>query len=451
MPSRTFGAKKKIPNPAPRSNRRGEPPTRLKGTRDTTPEEWRFHRLVIDKALQLARIYDFERLETPLIEPLMLFERAFGKQSDIILNKLYSFVDRDGDKIALRPHLKPSLVRAAMEHALIDETKFAKLCMLGPVFRYDRVQSGLLRQHTQWTLDVINNLSPIADALVIMIGYNFFKELQLEVRVDINSLGDADCRTAYSAKLAEFYKEQTKKLKLPIELKKQLAKHPIELLSSTDERLMEINLEAPAIVDYLSEEAKNHFFAIIEHLDAFGVPYNLNSKLFGNNDYYQRTVFEFVSPEEEGRKETVLGSGGRYDPLFERLFGKPISAVGLSVGIERTISRIRNLNLPVEESCSDIYLAQLGDQPRQKALAMFEELRKAGFKISQGFLHTALKHQLEEAQKMNVRYTLILGQKELMDGTIIIRDMESGAQEVVDGKKIIHEIEKRLGTRQPIH
>lgn len=445
MPSRTFGAKKKVPNPAPRSSRRGEPPTRLKGTKDITPEEWRYWRLVVDKALQLAKIYDFERLETPLIEPLMLFERAFGKNSDLVTRQLYSLVDNDNDKIALRPQLRPSLVRAAMEHALIDESKFAKLCMLGPVFRCDRIQSGLLRQHTQWALDVINNASPISDALIIMIGYSFFKELQLEVRVDINSLGDAECRAAYTSKLIEFYKEQTKKMKLPIELKKQLAKRPLEALLSNDERLQEINQEAPAIVDFLSEEAKNHFFAIIEHLDAFAVPYNLNSKLFGGTtDYYNRTVFEFIAPEEEGRKEIVLGSGGRYDNLFDRLFGKPISGVGLSVGLERTVSRIRNLNLPVEEVASDIYLAQLGDQPRQKALAMFEELRRAGFKVSQGFLHSALKHQLEEAQKMNVRYTLILGQKELMDGTIIIRDMESGAQEVVDAKKIIHEIEKRL-------
>jgi len=447
MPSRTFGNKKKVPNPAPRSNRRGEPPTRLKGTKDITPDDWRYWRLVIDKALQLAKIYDFARLETPLLEPLMLFERAFGKQSEMVTKQLYSFIDNDGDKVALRPQIRPSLVRAAMDHALIDETKFAKLSSLGPVFRYDRIQSGSLRQHTQWTLDVINNLSPISDALVIMIGYNFFKELQLDVRVDINSLGDADCRAAYTSKLADFYKEQTKKMKLPIELKKQLAKKPLEALLSSDERLQEINESAPAIVDFLSEEAKNHFFTILEHLEAFGVPYNLNSKLFGNVDYYSRTVFEFIAPEEEGRKEIVVGSGGRYDTLFERLFGKPISAIGLAIGLERTVGRIKNLSLPVEEAGADIYLAQLGDQPREKALAMFEELRKAGFKISQGFLHSALKHQLEEAQSMNVRYTLILGQKELMDGTIIVRDMESGAQEVVDAKKIINEIEKRLGAK----
>lgn len=446
MPTRNASNKKKVAV-STRPSRRNEPPTRLKSMRDVIPEEWRFWRLAVDKAIQLARTYDFDRIETPLLEPLSLFEKAFGKQSDLVTRQLYSFVDRDGEKVALRPQLKPSLARAVMEHLLVDETKFAKLCSLGPVFRHDRIQSGQWRQHTQWSLDVINNPSPIADALIIMIGYNFFKELQLDIRVDINSLGDAECRTAYSSKLVEFYKEKTKKMKLPVEIKKILSKKPLEALLSTDERLVEINQDAPAIVDFLSEDAKNHFFAIIEHLDAFGVPYNLNSRLFGNSDYYNRTVFEFISPEEEGRKETVLGSGGRYDALFDRLFAKPMSAVGLAIGLEKTVSRIRGLDLPVEEATSDIYLAQLGDQPRQKALAVFEELRKAGYRVSQGFLHSALKHQLEEAQKMNVRYTLILGQKELMDGTIIIRDMESGAQEVADAKKIIHELEKRLGTK----
>jgi histidyl-tRNA synthetase len=439
-----YSNKKKAAPVAPRSGRHSAPPARLKGTKDIVPEEWRYWRLAVEKAMQLARIYDFDRLETPLLEPLSLFERSFGKQSEVVQKQLYSFVDRDNEKVALRSHLKAPLARAVMEHTLVDETKFAKLCMLGPVFRYDRVQSGLARQHTQWSLDVVGNPSPIADALIIMIGYNFFKELQLDVRVDINSLGDAECRSAYLAKLTEFYKEQTKKLKLPADVKKQLLKHPLEGLLSTDERIMEINEEAPAIVDFLSEEAKNHFFAIIEHLDAFGVPYNLNARLFGGADYFGRTVFEFVAPEEEGRKEIVLGSGGRYDSLFAKLFNQPISAVGFAIGLERTVSRIRSLELPLQESGADIYLAQLGDGPRQKALAMFEELRKAGFKVSQGFLHAALKHQLEEAQRMNVRYTLILGQKELMDGTIIIRDMESGAQEVVDAKKIIHELEKRL-------
>ncbi len=423
-----------------------DPPSRLKGMKDILPDEWRYWRLATDKALQLGKTYDFERIETPLLETLSLFEKSHGKNSDLVVKELYSFVDKGGDKVALRPHAKASLARAVMEHLLIDELKpMVKTCQLGPSFRFEKPQSGLYRQLSQWHLDIIGETGPIADVQLIQIGLNFFKELQLETQLEINSVGDADCQAQYVAKLAEYYKERTKKMKLPLELKKQLAKQPISVLLSGDERLLEINEDAPQIVDFLSEEAKNDFFVILEYLDALGIGYNVNPRLFGRFDYFSRTLFEFVTPEEEGRKQQTLATGGRYPLLFERLFGKSVPAVGLTVGLDRTVSRIRSLNLPLTpERGGDIYLAQLGDQARQKAMIMFEELRKAGFKVSQGFLHNGLKRQLEEAQKMNVRFTLVLGQKELMDGTIIIRDMESGAQEVVDNKKVIHELEKRL-------
>lgn len=432
--------------PAAKVGRKNEPPSRLKGMKDVLPEEGRYWRLVTDKALQLARVYDFERLETPLLEPLALYEKAHGKASDLVNNELYSFIDKGGEKVSLRPHAKASIARAVMEHALIDELKpMVKTCLLGPSFRFDKMQSGWYRQHAQWNLDIIGETGPISEVQLILIGANFFRELQVETQVEINCLGDAECQAAYNGKLAEYYREKTKKMKLSAELKKQLSKKPIEALLSDDEQLKEINEEAPQIVDSLSEEAKNNFFTVLEYLDALGIPYNLNPKLFGRFDYYCGTVFEFVTPEEEGRKQQSLASGGYYSALFERVFGRNVPAVGLTVGLDRTVARIRNLNLPLSaQAGSDIYLAQLGDPARQKAMVMFEELRKAGYRVSQGFLHNGLKRQLEEAQKMNVRYTLVLGQKEMMDGTIIIRDMESGAQEVVDAKKVLHELEKRL-------
>ncbi len=437
---------KKPVAPAPRPTKKIEPPQRLKGMKDVLPEEWRYWRLVYDKAAQLARVYDFERLETPLLEPLSLFERAHGRASDLVTKELYSFIDKGGDKVALRPQSKASLARAIVEHALIDEIKLmVRTCQFGQAFRYDKPQSGLYRQHSQWNLDVVGEVGPIADVQLIQIGCNFFKELQLDVQVDINSVGDAECQAQYNVKLAEYYRERTKKLKLPIELKKLMAKHPVAALLSGDERLLEINEEAPQIVDFLSEDAKNEFFTILEYLDALGISYNLNPRLFGHYDYYSRSIFEFVTPVEEGRKQLTLGTGGRYPVLFDRLFGRTIPATGLTIGLDRTVGRLRSLNLPFStERSTDVYFAQLGDTARQKAMNMFEELRKAGFRVSQGFLHNGLKKQLEEAQKLNVRYTLVLGQKELMDGTIILRDMESGAQEVVDAKKVVHELEKRL-------
>lgn len=435
--------------PAPvvvRTPKKPELPGRLKGMKDTLPDEWRYWRLVVDKALQMARIYDFERIEMPLLEAASLFERSHGKSSEVILKELYTFLDKGGERVALRPQAKTSLARAVVEHSLIDETKLLlKTCQLGPIFRYVKMQNNYHRQHTQWNLDVIGEVGPIADVQLIQIGDNFFKELQLDTQLEINSIGDADCQSQYHTKLVEYYRERTKKMKLPLELKKQLVKNPIATLLSSDEHLVEINNEAPQIIDFLSEEAKNDFFMVIEYLDALGIAYNLNPRLFGSFDYHHRTVFEFVMPEEEGRRQLTLATGNRYSALFDRLFSRVIPAVGMSVGIDRTVNRVRGLNIPLEDPTSpEIYVAQLGDPARQKAMNLFEELRKAGFRVSQGFLHNGLKRQLEEAEKLKVRFTLVLGQKELMDGTIIIRDMESAAQEVVDEKKIISEIEKRL-------
>ncbi len=441
--------KRPVAVPAVKATRKGEPPSHLKGMKDIVGDEWRYWRLACDKAIQLSRMYDYDRLETPVIEPLALYERLHGKSSDIVAKELYSFIDKGNDKVALRHHFKASLARVINEQNLInEEVSMIKTCLFGQLFRFDKLQSNWYRQHTQWNLDVTGDNGPMADAQLILIGYNFFRELQLDVQVEINSLGDVECQTQYLAKLSEYYREKTKKLKVPAELKKQMSKQPLAVLLSDDESVAELNEEAPQIVDFLSEDAKNHFFAILEYLDSLGIPYNLNPKLFGGFDFYSRTVFEFVTPEEEGRKQLTLGTGGRYPAVHQRLFGRDVAAAGFSIGIDRTVSRIRSLNLPLSsDRTSDVYLAQLGDQARQKAMVLFEELRKSGLRVSQGFLHNGLKHQLEEAQKLNVRFTLIIGQKELMDGTIIIRDMESGAQEVVDAKKIIHELEKRLGSK----
>lgn len=437
-------AKKVVPTPKP--VKKADVPVHLKGMKDILPDEWRYWRLVTDKALQMGRIYDFERIETPLLEAVNLFEKSHGKSSDVVTKELYNFIDKGGERVALRPQAKSSLARLVTEHSLINEEKLLlKTCQIGPIFRFVKMQNNYYRQHTQWNLDVIGEVGPIADVQLIQIGDNFFKELQLETQLNINSIGDAECQAEYRTKLTEYYRERTKKMKLPIEIKKQISKNPISVLLSGEESLVEINEEAPQIIDFLSEEAKSDFFMVIEYLDALGISYNLNPRLFGSFDYHHRTVFEFVMPEEEGRKELTLATGNRYNALFERAFGTAVPAVGLSVGIDRTVNRIRSLNITLEDPMGpEIYLAQLGDVARQKAMNIFEELRKGGFRVSQGFLHNGLKRQLEEAEKLKVRFTLVLGQKELMDGTIIIRDMESGAQEVVDSKKIVSEIEKRL-------
>jgi histidyl-tRNA synthetase len=377
---------------------------------------------------------------------------------------MFAFLDKNGDKVALRPEATPSLVRAYIEHGMFNLPQPVKLFWLGSVFRHDKPQAGRFRQFGQFDLENIGDSSPVADAELIAVAYYFFRELQIEVVIQINSIGCALCRKDYLAKLGDFYKERGRRAKLCYECKKRLIKNPLRLLDCKERRCSEIASEAPQIVDSLCDDCRNHFIKVLEYLDELEVPYNLNPTLVRGLDYYNRTVFE-VWPayvpltgadksigegereDEKGQpRQNALGGGGRYDGLVEYMGGRPVPASGFAIGIERVILKIKEKSIPLQdEEKGDIFLAQLGEQARRKIMKLFEVLRRTGFNVREAFTKDSLKSQLEIANKMGVKYSLILGQKELMDGTILIRDMESGIQEIIDYKKIVAEIEKRLG------
>jgi histidyl-tRNA synthetase len=247
--------------------------------------------------------------------------------------------------------------------------------------------------------------------------------------------------------LIDFYKERGKRTKLCNECKKRLIKNPMRLLDCKEPECVEVREDAPQIVDYLCEDCKNHFIKVLEYLDELEVPYNFNPYLVRGLDYYNRTVFEFwvTDENEQDKGQSSLGGGGRYDNLVEYMGGHSSPACGFAVGLERTIMKIKEKNIPLKNDDDKIiFIAQLGDQAKRKAMLLFEELRKAGYKVKQSFTKDSLKAQLEDANKYGSKLTLILGQKEIMDGTILFRDMESGIQEIVDFKKTALEIEKRF-------
>ncbi len=479
---------------------------RLRGMKDVLPKEYKYWHLVVRKASELAKAYGFERIETPILEHLELYERSTGKDSDIVSKEMFTFIDKNGEKVALRPEATPGLVRSYIEHGMFNLPQPVQLFWLGPLFRHEKPQLGRWRQHSQFNLEILGEDSPVADAQLILIAYNFFRELQIEVQVQINSIGCSECRGEYIVKLLEFYKERGKRAKLCPDCKKRLVKNPLRLLDCKEERCIEIRSEAPQIVDWLCDSCRDHFIKVLEYLDELDIPYNLDSYLVRGLDYYNRTVFEIwpsyaeasegkhsyvptdlpavqdfgrcgadgrrpkpmASDEALAGKETSsyadasadksegkqgdysrqssLGGGGRYDGLVEQMGGRPAAACGFGLGIERTILKIKEKNIPLkQDEKGDIFLAQLGEQARRKAMSLFEELRRSGISIRQAFTKDSLKAQLEVANRLGVKYSLILGQKEIMDGTILIRDMESGIQEVIDYKKLVPEIEKRLG------
>ncbi|MFH1661689.1 MAG: histidine--tRNA ligase [Candidatus Falkowbacteria bacterium] len=446
---------KQKPIRATRVNKKIQRLSRLRGMKDILPSDYKYWELVKRKASELSKVYGFQSIETPVLENLELYERSTGNSSDIVTKEMFSFVDKGGEKVALRPEATPGLVRTYIEHGMFNMTQPVKLFWVGPLFRHEKPQSGRFRQFNQFNLEMIGEENPVADAQIILIAYNFFRELQVDTQIQINSIGCSECRQEYIEKLAESYKERGKRSKLCDDCKKRFVKNPLRLLDCKEEKCVELKSEAPQIVDSLCNSCRDHFVKVLEYLDELDIPYNLNPYLVRGLDYYNRTVFE-IWPADESEDNKVnsggvsaLGGGGRYDGLVEQLGGRPTPACGFGIGIERAILKIKENNIPLKnDDGADIFLAQLGDQARQKAMKLFEELRRSNFKVKQEFTKDSLKAQLEAANKIGVKFSLVLGQKEILDGTILIRDMESGIQEIVDCKKLIPEIEKRLHNKE---
>jgi len=419
---------------------------RVKGLKDILPEEYKYWELVGRKAQEMGRVYGFRRCDVPVLEGLELYEKGLGRSSEVCAKDLLSFVTKSGERLALRPDAAVSLARSFLEHGLISPETTTKSFWLGPVFAFDRYQGGRLRQWHQWSLDVLGDFGPAADAQLMMIGYNFFKELQVEVDLHINSLGDAECRENYVKVINNYFKERGRKSKLCPDCRKRLLKQPLLILDCREEKCQGVAADLSPIVDCLSDDSRKRFEQVLDFLDNLGIPYNLDTRLVSVRgfDFFSKTIFEFM-PAGENRKHLSLGGGGNYDQLMAKLGGKNIKACGLAVDLERAISRIRSKNISVAENHeADIFIAQISDGAKQKAAMLFEELRRAGFNVREYFISDSLKAQLEEAEKAKVKFTLILGQKEMIDGTILLKDMESGVQETVDLRKIVNELDKRM-------
>ena len=416
--------------------KRSERFSRLRGMRDILFDEHKYYDLLTRKAQDLAQTYGFKRVDTPVLERQELYEKATGQETDVVGKEMYNFLDKSGDKVAMRPEATPSLVRAYIEHGMFNQPQPVKMFWMGPTFRHDKPQSGRYRQFTQFDLEMFGDDSPVADAQLITIAYNFFKELQLDVQIQINSLGDKESRETYLKELKEFYMGRGKRSKLCNDCKRRFTKNILRLLDCKESDCVEVREGAPQIVDYLNDECREHFIKVLEYLDELDIPYNLNPFLVRGLDYYNKTVFEVTAVsegEEDTRRQIALGGGGRYDGLVEFLGGRETPALGFAIGLERVILKIKEKNIPLKgDDGIIVFLGQLGDQARRKMFVLFEEMRRCGYKVRQAFTKDSLKAQLEEADRMGAKWSLILGQKEMLDGTIIIRDMESGTQEVND-------------------
>ncbi|MBI5370040.1 histidine--tRNA ligase [Candidatus Uhrbacteria bacterium] len=420
-------------------------PELLRGFRDILPEEQGRWSFVRDTVRSLAQAYTFDRIDLPILERSDLFQRTIGKGTDIIEKEMYVFTDPSNRSVALRPEATASAARAYIEHGMLDRPQPVKLWYLGPMFRHDRPQAGRFRQFYQAGFEVFGGEEPIIDAQLILIGKKIFETLGIDVQVQINSIGTPECRQAYLTELVSYFRQFRNKL--PDDDKRRLQKNPLRILDSKEEVTLGLLEGAPQILDWLDEKSKEHFMKTLEFLDEVEVPYVLNPYLVRGLDYYTHTVFEFLSAQDEGDKaQTALGGGGRYDGLVGLLGGRPTPACGFALGIDRIARALADKNInPPPFPQPQVFFAQLGDAARRVGLRLYEEFRVAGVPVAEAAGKNALKSQLEVANKLGVKLTLILGQKEVLDGTIIIRDMESGAQETIDSKKIVSIVQRKLG------
>ncbi len=428
----------------------------LKGFKDILPEHEKYWFYVVDKVIKIVKDYNLSFINTPVLEEAQLFERTVGEGSDIVHKEMYKFNlpkgdSEDGGKtVVLRPEGTAAVMRAYIEHGMLNQPQPVKLWYLMPMFRREKPQSGRFRQHHQFGIEVIGDQAPVIDAQVMIIVYSFLKYLGLDIKFPVNSIGDRECRPAYINALTSYLSSRQRQL--CTDCKRRLKTNPLRVLDCKEEKCQLILEDAPQIVDYLCDECRNHFVAVLEYLDELDIPYELDNKLVRGIDYYERTTFEVVlkNPDEDG-KNLSLGGGGRYDGLSEQLGGRPAPGVGVGLGIERIIGALRTAGVEIPSFVRyEVFIAQLGKEAKKKALRLFEDLKAEGWRVAEAFSKDSLSTQLEKADKLGVQYALILGQKEIMDGTIILRDMSSGMQEEVNFEKIKDVLKKRITQPQVI-
>ena len=419
----------------------------VKGMHDILPADQPYWQYISKKAASLLSDYGFEKIETPILEPTSLFVRSVGEATDIVEKEIYNFKTKGGDDLALRPENTAGVVRAYIEHGMSVMPHPVKLWYMGPMFRHDNPQAGRYRQFHQLGIESFGDENAATDALMIFLGYRFLESVGLKnLTVKINTIGDSSCRPQYIKALKDYYRNRAKKI--CDKCKTRLKTNVLRLLDCDNEGCREVGKEAPQMVDYLDSDCKAHFKNVLEFLDEVKIPYLLDPRLVRGLDYYTRTVFEIWPEEKEGSTSPAWAvcGGGRYDKLVNLLGGPKTPATGWSIGVERLIITLKNENISVPESHSQpkVFISQLGEIAKRKSLVLFEELRKAGISSRASFGRDSIKSQLRIANRLGIKYTLMIGQKEALEEMVILREMDSGVQETIPLAKILDTIKQRL-------
>jgi len=400
-----------------------------RGTTDILPQELAYWRYIEQKVANVCQLYGYERIDTPTFEDTQLFSRSVGEDTDIIEKQMYTFQDRGGNQITLRPEGTAPVCRAYLEHGMHNLPQPVKLYYMASIFRYERPQAGRYRQHYQFGYEAIGDDDPALDAEVIDMAWQFFLSLGLQnLSLQLNSIGCKQCRPQYLARLKDYYVNYTQHL-CP-DCKTRLNRNPLRLLDCKKPSCQQIAESAPRSIDYLCPQCDEHFNQLKNYLSLLDLPFIINHCLVRGLDYYTKTVFE-IQPEAEGAQSTV-GGGGRYDDLIEELGGKPTPAIGFAAGIERIILNLKRQNISIPAlPRPQVFIAHVGDEARGEAIKLASTLRRAGIGVIEAAGSKSLKAQLRQANTLGAHHAVIIGEQEIKSGTVILRDMTTAQQETV--------------------
>jgi histidyl-tRNA synthetase len=401
-----------------------------RGTKDLLPEETVKWQYVEDKIRETVRLFNYKELRTPIFESTDVFSRSIGDESDIVNKEMYTFPDRGGETLTLRPEQTAAIVRSCIQHNILRDMPLSRLWYFGPYFRYERPQKGRQRQFHQFGVECLGSTHPEADAEVIMLADKLISSLGItEYKLLLNTLGTDESRKNYREALVDYF--TSKKEGLSADSLMRLEKNPLRILDSKEKCDIDIIKDAPLLSEYLDDESKEHFEFVKSRLDDLGISFELDPHLVRGLDYYNHTVFEFRS-SNLGSQDS-FGGGGRYDTLFGQLGGQDQPAVGFAMGVERLLIIMDEMNLfENADDKLDVYIV-LGDE-NGKAFAdkVATKLRMDGKSVSMDLRRRKFKAQFKEANKFDARYTIIIGEEEVRTGNLAVKNMETGEQVTMD-------------------
>ncbi len=423
-----------------------------RGTHDILPDEQPYWRWLTQTFIIRAEALGFERINTPTFETLSVFTKGVGQSTDIVEKEMFEVkrltkvedADSDKDTLVLRPEGTAAIARAYNQHGMHTWPQPVRLYYIEPMFRYERPQKGRLREHHQFGLEYFGDADPSADAMIIMLYWQFLTDLGLTkgISFTMNSLGDETCRPKYRKKLKAFFEPYKKQL--CDDCQRRLTTNPLRILDCKEPACQAIAVSAPVILDELCSGCKVHLGTLLEYLDELAIPYNLNPHLVRGLDYYNRTVFEVVDASDSARQGSLSG-GGRYDGLIKLYSGKDTPGVGTGIGIERIIEKLKERGIkPPSSSPVKTVVIPLGEKAKKAGLHAIQILNSWGVGATGAFAKESLKSQLKYADKMAVPFAIIIGTREVFDHAVIIRDMKTGVQDTVSLDLLEETIKDRL-------